>query len=113
MTLSFRDAAADVAGYSRLMERDEVGTLRVLIDCREVIDRLISEHRGRIANTAGDSVPGRVLQRRHPAAQRLRIAFAKPDQGSRPPPAVGKAISTWAAHHGRHGRRGSDLNCPE
>lgn len=48
--------AADVAGYSRLMEQDEVGTLRALTAHREVMDRLIAEHGGRIANTAGDSV---------------------------------------------------------
>lgn len=48
--------AADVAGYSRLMEQDEVGTLRTLTTHREIMDRLIVEHGGRIANTAGDSV---------------------------------------------------------
>lgn len=48
--------AADVAGYSRLMEADEVGTMRSLVAHREVMDRLITEHGGRIANTAGDSV---------------------------------------------------------
>jgi adenylate cyclase len=48
--------AADVEGYSRLMGVDEVGTLRTLTSHREVMDRLISEHGGRIANTAGDSV---------------------------------------------------------
>src|SRR3712207_4133075 len=48
--------AADVAGYSRLMARDEVGALRALTAHREVMDRLIAEHGGRIANTAGDSV---------------------------------------------------------
>jgi adenylate cyclase len=48
--------AADVAGYSRLMRADEQGTLRALQADREVIDRLISEHGGRIANTAGDSI---------------------------------------------------------
>ena len=48
--------AADVAGYSRLMEQDEVGTLRALTGHREIMDRLISEHGGKIANTAGDSV---------------------------------------------------------
>src|SRR3954452_11348870 len=48
--------AADVAGYSRLMGQDEVGTLRTLAVHREIMDRLITEHRGRIANTAGDSV---------------------------------------------------------
>src|SRR4051812_47995627 len=48
--------AADVAGYSRLMSQDEAGTLRALAAAREIMDGLISEHGGRIANTAGDSV---------------------------------------------------------
>jgi adenylate cyclase len=48
--------AADVAGYSRLMARDEVGTLTRLKACRAIIDDLIASHRGRIFNTAGDSV---------------------------------------------------------
>jgi len=38
------------------MGQDEVGTLRTLAAHREIMDRLIAEHRGRIANTAGDSV---------------------------------------------------------
>ena len=48
--------AADVEGYSRLMGADEVGTMRDLTHRRSVLDRLIASHRGRIANTAGDSV---------------------------------------------------------
>jgi adenylate cyclase len=48
--------AADVEGYSRLMGRDEVGTLRTLTAYRVIIDRLIASHRGRIFNTAGDSL---------------------------------------------------------
>ncbi|HEY8873525.1 MAG TPA: adenylate/guanylate cyclase domain-containing protein [Stellaceae bacterium] len=48
--------AADIAGYSRLMARDEVGTLARLKACRVIIDGLIASHRGRIFNTAGDSV---------------------------------------------------------
>jgi TolB-like protein len=48
--------AADIAGYSRLMARDEVGTLARLKACRVIIDELIAAHRGRIFNTAGDSV---------------------------------------------------------
>jgi class 3 adenylate cyclase len=48
--------AADIAGYSRLMARDEVGTLARLKACRTIIDGLIASHRGRIFNTAGDSV---------------------------------------------------------
>ena len=48
--------AADVEGYSRLMEADEVETLQALTQRRAILDGLISDHRGRIANTAGDSV---------------------------------------------------------
>ena len=48
--------AADVEGYSRLMGADEVGTLQGLTERRAILDRIIGEHRGRIANTAGDSV---------------------------------------------------------
>jgi TolB-like protein len=48
--------AADIAGYSRLMARDEIGTLARLKACRVIIDKLIASHRGRIFNTAGDSV---------------------------------------------------------
>jgi TolB-like protein len=48
--------AADVEAYSRLMGRDEVGTLRTLTAYRTIIDHLIASHRGRIFNTAGDSI---------------------------------------------------------
>lgn len=49
--------AADIAGYSRLIGQDEEGTLRALRAHRkELIDRLIEEHGGRIANTAGDGL---------------------------------------------------------
>ena len=47
---------ADVAGYSRLMNAEEAGTLRLLTSHREITDRLIHQHGGRIANTAGDSI---------------------------------------------------------
>jgi adenylate cyclase len=48
--------AADVEGYSRLMGTDEVGTMRELTRRRAILDEVIASHRGRIANTAGDSV---------------------------------------------------------
>jgi adenylate cyclase len=38
------------------MGADEVATLKGLTERRAILDRLIGEHRGRIANTAGDSV---------------------------------------------------------
>ncbi len=49
--------AADVVGYSRLIEGDEEGTLRRLKSLRaEVIDPKIAEHRGRIVKTTGDGL---------------------------------------------------------
>ena len=48
--------AADVAGYSRLMGQDEIGTLRRLTACRAILDERIAAHRGRIFGSAGDSV---------------------------------------------------------
>ena len=49
--------AADVAGYSRLMGADEVGTLTALkAHRRELIDPKIAEHHGRIVKTTGDGL---------------------------------------------------------
>ena len=48
--------AADVEGCSRLMHGDEEATMATLSARRAVVDELITDHRGRIANTAGDSV---------------------------------------------------------
>jgi adenylate cyclase len=49
--------AADVAGYSRLMGADEVGTLAALrvIRC-DVVDPAIREYKGRIVKTTGDGM---------------------------------------------------------
>src|SRR5690242_5372017 len=48
--------AADVEGYSRLMALDEEQALATLSGHRAIADELIVAFRGRIANTAGDSV---------------------------------------------------------
>lgn len=48
--------AADVAGYSRMMGEDEVATLAALGECRALMMGFIARHRGRVVNTAGDSV---------------------------------------------------------
>jgi adenylate cyclase len=49
--------AADVAGYSRLMAADEVGTLEALkAHRREIVDPAIAEYRGRIVKTTGDGM---------------------------------------------------------
>ncbi len=48
--------AADIAGFSRLVGIDEEGTLAAQRSHRtELIEPLLAEHHGRIANTAGDS----------------------------------------------------------
>ncbi len=49
--------AADVAGYSRLMGRDEEGMLAQLKSFRKaLVDPAIAEHRGRIVKTTGDGM---------------------------------------------------------
>ncbi len=48
--------AADVAGYSRLMGVDEEGTLTALRSLRDIADRVIAAHRGRVFGSAGDSI---------------------------------------------------------
>jgi adenylate cyclase len=49
--------AADVAGYSRLMCADEVGTLAALkAHRREIVDPAIAQHHGRIVKTTGDGM---------------------------------------------------------
>ena len=48
--------AADVAGYSAMMGRDEPGTLMQLKSSREAMAEEISRHRGRIFGAAGDSL---------------------------------------------------------
>src|SRR5215472_6128512 len=49
--------AADVAGYSRLMGLDEVGTAHTLREHRNVTDALVLKHGGRLVKTTGDGVP--------------------------------------------------------
>jgi TolB-like protein/class 3 adenylate cyclase/cytochrome c-type biogenesis protein CcmH/NrfG len=49
--------AADVVGYSRLMEGDETGTLAALKARRkEVLEPLVAKHQGRVFKVTGDGV---------------------------------------------------------
>src|SRR4249919_1086535 len=48
--------AADVAGYSRLMGLDEVGTARALHEHRAVTDALVAKHGGRLVKSTGDGL---------------------------------------------------------
>jgi len=47
---------ADVVGYSRLMGKDEHGTLVRLKQCRELIQAFIERHHGRVVSWSGDAV---------------------------------------------------------
>src|ERR1700751_476572 len=48
--------SADVAAYSRLMAEDEERTLQTFRAHKEVFEKLVELHRGRIFNTAGDAI---------------------------------------------------------
>ena len=45
----------DVVGFSKSMEHNEDETLRSFRTCKDILDKLFTEHGGRIFNTAGDS----------------------------------------------------------
>ncbi len=47
---------ADVKGYSRLMGEDEVGTVQLLKEYREIMAQFIQQHRGRVVDSPGDNL---------------------------------------------------------
>jgi class 3 adenylate cyclase len=47
---------ADVVGYSRLMQQDDQGTLRLLTESRALFATKVAVHGGRIVNAPGDSI---------------------------------------------------------
>ena len=61
--------AADVVGYSRLMQQDEAGTLAALTARRkQILEPLVAKHHGRIPPKAGS----------HPAVDRSWSTAAWP-----------------------------------
>lgn len=48
--------SADVRGYSRLMEEDELATVKTLKKYREVISSLVNQYRGRVVDSPGDNI---------------------------------------------------------
>ena len=48
--------SADVAGYSRLMDKDEVATVETLMAYRGAIGGFVERHQGRAMGTAGDGL---------------------------------------------------------
>jgi class 3 adenylate cyclase len=46
--------AADIAGYSRLMGDDEIGTAQALREHRRAFDPILARHGGRVVKTMGD-----------------------------------------------------------
>jgi adenylate cyclase len=48
--------AADVAGYSQLIEQNEQGTLEALRRVRELVAQVVFSHNGRVFGGAGDSI---------------------------------------------------------
>jgi len=48
--------SADVVGYSRLMQADDLGTLATLKQRRAQIGEISAAHQGRVVNTPGDAI---------------------------------------------------------
>ncbi len=67
--------SADVAGYSRLLGRNEGGPLAALKALhRELLDRKIAEYGGRIVKTTGDGLLLEIPERGRRVALRRRRA---------------------------------------
>ena len=95
--------AADVVGYSRLMEQDEAGTLAALKDRRKrILAPLVSEHEGRIVKVMGDGVLVEFASAVNAVACAVelqkKMAAANDGAGGRP--------AHRAAHRHQPGRRG-------
>lgn len=48
--------SADVKGYSRLMEENEIETIRTLTTYREIMANFIKQHKGRVVDAPGDNL---------------------------------------------------------
>jgi adenylate cyclase len=48
--------SADVEGYSRLMGKDEAGTIHTLTVYKEAMTALIKQYRGRVVDAPGDNL---------------------------------------------------------
>ena len=98
--------AADVAGYSRLIEADEEGTLGRLKALRgDLIDPKIADHKGRIVKTTGDGLLvefASVVDALRCAAE-VQAAMAESNDPSPPDRRIEFRIGI---NHGRHRRRG-------
>ena len=92
--------AADVAGYSRLMGRNEEETVRDLEAHQAVILPLIAKHGGSIVNIAGDGDRGAVPERRAGGRMRRR----HPEDHGRAQLRRSRRASDAAAHR-RQSRR--------
>jgi adenylate cyclase len=48
--------SADVEGYSRLMEEDELATMETLTSHKEIMRKMIRQYRGRVVDSTGDNL---------------------------------------------------------
>ena len=78
--------AADVVGYSRLMGRDESGTLARLRKNRsEHLDPVLTKYGGRLVKLTGDGASGRVRQRRRRLSAAIEFQQAMAEANSDQP----------------------------
>ncbi len=69
--------AADVVGYSRLMEADEEATARTLSTYREIIERLVASHHGRVFGSSSDRITS-AIEPPMKNMMRLKIRYIVP-----------------------------------
>ena len=82
--------AADVVGYSRLMQQDEAGTLATLkARRRDVMEPLIARYEGRVFNVAGDGVLAEFASAVHAVQCAIDLQVAMRDAAAKSPAGPG------------------------
>jgi adenylate cyclase len=83
--------AADVVGYSRLMEQDESDTLATLkARWKEILEPLIARHQGRIFKFTGDGVLVELVVQSMPCNAPSSCSAAWPPQTP-----ICRTLATW------------------
>ena len=87
--------AADIVGYSRLVEQDESGTLAAIKGLREqAIDPLLAEHKGRIVKLMGDGAIVEFASVVDAVACAVAIQKAVADRQAKSPPTAGSCSAS-------------------
>ncbi|MGE0822344.1 MAG: hypothetical protein AB7P18_09515 [Candidatus Binatia bacterium] len=101
--------STDVQGYSRLMGENEEATIRTLTAYREVMTRLIQQHRGRVVDAPGDNLLAEFASAVDAVLAAVEIQHELQARNTRPPAQSPDALSHRSQRRRCRGRGRADL----